>query len=494
MSVDNLVVDVNKIKVKALNGSIWAIAEKFSLQIVQFIVGIVLARLLGPKEYGTIAIATIFTGISAAITDGGFEKTLIQKKDIESIQISTIFYINVMLGVIITSTLFALAPVIADYFKQENLAPVLRLVSFGVVLNACGQTQRALLIKELHFKKISYTQIISSLIGGVSGVILAYNNFGVWALVYSTLISQIIVTLSFWINSDWYPNFSFSYSSIKSVLPYGINILFSSILFFFIQQFNNFIIGKKYSETNLGLYNRGSRLPELTISIIESVILKMAFPVFAKLQDNLPELIKMLEKNIRLIAFIVFPMLIFLLANARDITILLFTTKWIGSVEFLELFCILRLIHPLIPIYRELILAKGNAKLLFRILVFTSFFEIVLVLLLSKYGITYIILASFVSIMVQYLIYTRMLSKMISVPVITQVKWLVPYILVAACMGLSLKATDIFLNIGVLKCNIFISLVIKFLIAASVYFLIGILLKIKEFFILKKLYLHLRNK
>ena len=161
--------DKENLKSKAISGSIWSLVETFSVQIVQFIVGVVLARILEPKDYGLIALTGIFTSISAAITDGGFEKTLIQKKDISPIQISTIFYINVMLGAFMTLLLIVIAPFISTFFKAPALTPILQVISFGILLTSLAQTQQTLILKELQFKKISYIRIATSLIGGVTG-------------------------------------------------------------------------------------------------------------------------------------------------------------------------------------------------------------------------------------------------------------------------------------------------------------------------------------
>jgi teichuronic acid exporter len=223
--------DIQVLKSKAISGSIWSLIETFSVQIVQFVVGIILARLLEPKDYGLIALTGIFTSISSAITDGGFEKTLIQKKDLLPVQISTVFYINALMGAFMTALLILTAPFITDFFSAPGLTPVLYIISLGIFLNSLVQTQQTLLLKELHFKKISYIKIATSIIGGVTGLILAYKGFGVWALVYSSLVPQIFRVFFFWIGSSWYPQIKFSYSSVKTLIPYGLNILGSSIFF-----------------------------------------------------------------------------------------------------------------------------------------------------------------------------------------------------------------------------------------------------------------------
>jgi teichuronic acid exporter len=423
------------LKSKAITGSIWSLIETFSVQIVQFVVGVVLARLLEPKDFGLIALTGIFTSISAAITDGGFEKTLIQKKDLLPIQVSTVFYINVMLGAFMTLLLIVLAPFIADFFNAPALTAILQVISLGILLTSLAQTQQTLILKDLHFKKISHVKIATSIIGGITGVVLAYKGFGVWALVYSSLIPQIFRVIFYWVRSSWYPQLHFSFASVKTLIPYGLNILGSSIFFFMIQQFNVFIVGKYYSKAELGLFNRGNRFPDLIVSIIQSVVLKMTLPLFAKLQDHPVELLDTVKKTNKAVAFISFPLLVLLLIKADDITILLFTEKWRGSIIFLQLFCVVKLLEPFISIHRELILAQGLSKLLFKLFIILSILEICLIMFVIRYGIIYLVLATFISRVGQYLTYTIINSKRLGNLWINELKWYTPYIIITAIMS-----------------------------------------------------------
>lgn len=428
--------DKEDLKSKAIKGSVWSLIETFSLQIVQFTVGVVLARILEPKDFGLIALTGIFTSISAAITDGGFEKTIIQKKNLSPIQISTIFYINILLGALMTILLILLSPYISAFFNAPELTPILQVVSLSIFLTSLSQTQQTLLLKELNFKKISQIQIITSIIGGITGLAMALTGFGVWALVYSALVPQIIKVIFFWIKSSWYPIFKFSYSSIKTLVPYGLNILVSSIFFFMIQQFNVFIVGRFYSKTELGLFNRGNRFPELVIGILQNVVLKMTLPIFAKIQDDTSHLLEVVKKTNKIVAFVSLPLLMLLFIKAEDITIFLFTEKWRGSIIFLQLFCIVRIFEPFITIHRELLLSQGLSALLLKIFTITSLFEISLILWLIHYGILYLVLATFISRVITYLTYTIINSKRLGIQWTQELGWFPPYILLTAGMGL----------------------------------------------------------
>lgn len=436
-------VNLQEIKEKAIKGSLWSILEKFSLQIIQFVVSVILARLLEPKDYGLIAITLIFTSISAAITDGGFEKTIIQKRNLTPIQINTIFYISVGLGIILSSLVFFSASVISEFFKEAELIHILKFVSLGIFLNALGQIQSTLLRKDLNFKKLSSIQVFSSFASGISGIWMAYMGYGIWSLVFSMLLSQLITTSCYWVNSKWYPKLMFSFYSIKSVMPFGLNVLFSSILFFFAQQFNSLVVGKFHSKADLGLFNRGSKFPELATGVIEAVILKMSFPLFSKLQDDENELQKLLEKTVKLIAFVSFPILTLLFLVANEITIILFTTKWLGSVIFLKCFCFIKVLNPFVAVYREIILAKGHATLLTKILVFTTIVEVGLILSLIQFGLLFVVVGSLISVIIQFVTYAYILSIKLDVKWQNNIKWILPYFLISIFTALIILASEV---------------------------------------------------
>ena len=353
--------NISELKDKAISSSKWSIIEKISLQIAQFIIGIILARLLGPKAFGLIALTFIFISISGAIMDGGFERTFIQNQNLTSLQINTVFYINLLLGILMALILCLAAPSLSVFFNAPELTSILQVLSIGLPIDALGQTQRTLLMKELNFKKFSIARILSVCLGGIVGIIFALAGFEVWSMVFYSLTSTLVSTLIYWYRSTWYPKLIFSLPSIYKLVPFGLNVLASSILFSLLQQFNVFIIGKYYSKIDLGLFTRGKKFPEMISSIVEGVVLKVSFPLFAKLQDDNERLKKVLRMSNRIIAFIIFPLLAFLFINANEITVFLLTEKWIGAVIFLKLFCLVNLFDPFVTIQRELLLAKGKA-------------------------------------------------------------------------------------------------------------------------------------
>lgn len=468
------------LKSKAIKGSLWSLMETFSMQVVQFFVSIVLARILDPRDYGLIAITGIFTAISAAITDGGFEKTIIRQKDITETQVSTVFYINLGLGIFMTLTMMLFAPLIAKFFKDDALIPLLRVVSISITLTALGQIQQILLMKELQFKKISFARITASWVSGISGVTFALNGFGVWSLVFSSLSYQVVILMFYWIRSSWYPKLLFSYSSVRPVIPYGLNVLFSSIFYFVIQQFNNFVVGRSYSKEQLGLFNRGNRFPELISSVIQKVVLRMSMPVFSKLQDDPAQLTNAVTKSSKIIAFISFPLLFFIMIKAEDITIFLFTAKWSGSIIFMHFFCIIKLFEPFIAIQRELILAKGNSKLLLRIFIFTSLFEILLTLFLIRFGILYVVFSTIIARIVQFITYTKFNPANNGWRSLADYRWAGPYFLMTCAMALTVLGIEAAIHFAHVNLPLVVKLVVEFGMGGLVYLLLAYKIRVDE--------------
>jgi teichuronic acid exporter len=472
--------DTENLRGQALSGSIWSITETFITQIIQFAIGVILARLLGPKEYGLIALTGIFTAISAAITDAGFEKTLIQRRTLNESQISTIFYINVFIGAIVTSVIFISAPAISRFFNEPELTAVLRVVSFGILITSLGQTQQALLIKDLKLKIISLARIISSIVSGVIGLVLAYKGFGVWALVFSGLGYQVMFVSFFWLKSGWHPKLVFSINAVKPLIPNGLNILGSSIFFFTNQQFNNFVIGKYFNKTELGLFTRGVRFPELVINTIQNVVMKMSLPLFSKLQDQQQRLADTVSKVNRLITFICFPILTLLLIKAEDITIFLFTEKWRGSIIFLQLFCLIKLFEPYISVQRELLLSKGKARLLLKIFFFTSILEMVLIVLAARLGIAYIALSMFISRLFQYIIYYFIFSRDNKISLSGKIRESVPYYLITLLMAAVVIIMDFILTNTGVNLSLFFRISSELIIGILSYSILSYIFKIEE--------------
>lgn len=478
--------DFQDLKSKAVTASLWAILEKFSLQIVQFVVSIVLARLLEPKDYGLIALTGIFTSLSAAIIDGGFEKTLIRAKTLDPVQIDSVFYVNLFLGLLLMGVLWTSAGAIGVFFHEPGLPPVLRIVSITLPLSGFTCTQRVLLMKELRFKKISLAQMASSTAGGIVGIVMALKGAGVWALVGSLLTAQVVTVVIFWARSEWYPRLRFSYSSIKDMLPYGTNVMFVSLLFFLMLQFNTFIVGKMYNNTELGYFNRGGRFPDLLVSLVQSIVLKLAFPLFAKVRDEKEQLAEVLRRTTQLVAFICFPLLALLFVNAFDLTLVLLSAKWTPSVIFLELFCFITLLEPFVVIYRELILAKGHARLTMRIFLLTSAGEIALVLFLARFGIMYVVIASIISKTVQYIVYLNSSSRVSGIPWKHDLRWIAPYFAIAVVMGVLVMGLGLLLEKTSLP--IIANLIIKLVTGALIYALLAWIFRLREVEMLRNLY------
>lgn len=472
------------LKAKAINASVWGGIEKFSFLISQFIISIILARILDPSDFGIIALTTIFITISGAVTDAGFESALIQRKDITKIQINTAFYLNVFLGCFMSLILILTAPYIASYFNNDRLIPILRVLSLLLPLEALGQTQRTLLMKELNLKKLSISQIISSVVGGAIGIALAYRGFGAWALVYSTILTLLIRVVILWIRSSWYPQLVFSFSSVSHLASFGFNVLVTSILYFFMLQFNSIVVGKYYNDKSLGFFNRGMKFPDIINNIIQGVVLKVALPLFAKLQDDESRLEYTLKRTNSIVAFIAFPSLLFLFLNAKEIIIVLLTSKWLPAVVYLKIFCIIKLFEPFITIQRELLLAKGKSRLCLYVFLGTSLLEVIPILGYAKYGISNILYIVLINRFIQFVVYLALNAKGFNNQMMGYLKIFFSFLVISVFVFAGVELFNYFM-FNVLNGNVFLKLLLDFILGALLYSLLYFKMKGEDVIIIR---------
>jgi teichuronic acid exporter len=460
-----------------LNSSVWVIFEKIILQLVQLIVGLILARKLGPEAFGMIALTTIFITIASAIADGGFEKTIIQSLNIDNTQLSTFFFINLLISFLLATLVYLLSPFLARYLNEPNFEYVLTFLTSTIVINSLTIVHRALLLKAMNFKILSKIQIVNSLTIGISGVVLAHLNYGVWSLVWSTILGAIVNCFSYWSFSKWKPKIICSFKSIQALLPFSFNTLGGSILFFLSQQISNIIIGKNFGSQTLGLYNRGMKFPELVFGVIQNTINRLTLPVFSKIQYDISKSQSLERKATDLVAVFTIPISLFMYINADNIILIFLNREWIGSVVFLKIFSIVKVFENISFIKREILLALGKSKILLRILVTSSVLEIFTILIFLKSGAIVISIIILTSKIIQTYFYNLILNKLL---LVNSIMWdqlrLYLALSILICIILLIKY-----SFGIIELNPVLSLLISFILIPIVLLTILKILKIKNF-------------
>lgn len=337
---------MNSIRKQVFSGLFWTYLERIAAQIVSLIVSIILARILGPEEYGIISIVTIFVTLSNVFIVNGFGTALIQKKDADSLDFSTVFYSNCIFTLIIYILLFILAPYIQTFYEYENLSLVIRVLSVSVLITAVSSVQQAYITRQMQFKKFFFSTIIGTVISGVVGVWLAYIGVGVWALVAQLLTNRIIDTTILSFTSGWHLTKEFSFDRLKLLVGYSWKIVASSFLIALYDNIRDLIVGKKYSVADLAYYNKGRQFPVVISDNINTSISKVLFPTLSKFQDDNNKIKNMTRRAISISSYVLFPILLGLAAIGRNFITILLTKKWIAVVPFLQVMCIVYMLQP----------------------------------------------------------------------------------------------------------------------------------------------------
>lgn len=357
----------NNLKTDTLKGVKWSALEKFSLQGIQFIIGLILARLLTPTDFGTVGMLAIFISISQTFVDGGFSNALIRKIDRTETDYSTAFYFNIIVGLVCYGILFLLSPYIAKFFNTPILSELLKVLSISIFINSLTVVQIAKLSVEINFKAQALATLISVILSGSIGIALAYKGYGVWALAWQTVLNTLFKSIILWYQSKWKPIIAFSMNSFKNLFSYGSKLLTSNLIGTVYEHMTTIAIGKFYTAKDLGFYSRGQQFAHLPSTAITDVLGRVTFPILAKLQNEDDKLIQVYRKYIQTTSMIIFFLLTLLAAIAKPLIIFLLTEKWSDAILFLQIFCFAFMFEHISKLNLNLLQVKGRSDLYLRL-------------------------------------------------------------------------------------------------------------------------------
>lgn len=350
-------------KTKAVNGMLWTFLEKMSLQVCQFVIGIVLARLLMPEDYGVIGMLAIFMAIAQSLLDSGFNRALIQKKDRTNVDYSTIFYFNLVISVLLYFVFWITAPFIASFYETPILCEVTRYVSFSIILNALSLVQTAKLTIELNFRLQTIASVTSVVLSGVLGVVMAYSGYGVWALVAQSLCAAMIRTLILWLFSHWKPLLVFSTDSFKRLFSFGSKLLIGDFIHTIYTNLYTLVIGKAFNPADVGYYNRANGYAALPFTVFSQVVNKVMFPILSEKQNDNIALLNAYNKLFKVPMFFYVPLMFIISALSKPLICLMIGEKWNGCVPLLQILCIGFVFSPMSAINLNLLYVKGRSDI-----------------------------------------------------------------------------------------------------------------------------------
>lgn len=350
---------------KAVKGTVWVTIDKFSYMGLQFLVNLVLTRMLVPGDFGVVGLLSIFTAVSQTLIDGGFGNALIQKKTPTQTDYSTIFYWNLAVSVVLYAILFFSAPLIARFFDIGELVGVTRAVGITLILNALTTIQINRLRKHLEFKTLTIVNVVSYALAGGFSIWLASIGWGVYSIVALAVLLGLFSLIILAVVTRWHPSLCFSMQSFKSLFGYGGYMLGANLLQVICINFQNIVIGRKFSARQLGLYSQANKLDQITSNTIPQILVQVMFPVYSSVQDDREKLLRLLSMNMRVIAFMIFPVMALLIILGYDIITFLYGDKWVEAVPYFQILCAGGFFGCLLNINFYAVAAMGKSKALF---------------------------------------------------------------------------------------------------------------------------------
>lgn len=384
-------------KIHIITSLLWKFIERIGTQGIQFIVMIILARFLLPEDFGLIVVVTIFISIATVITQSGFNTALIQAKKIDKIDLSSVFYLNLFIATILYTILFFLSPFIATFFEQPQLKSILRILSIVLLFDALNSIQHTIIARSMQFKKLFVSSLSGVIISGSIGITMAYSNLGVWSLVMQQLLFHLTITVTLWYTVKWRPQLSFSMKRLGRLFSFGWKLLLSSLIDTIYSNIKSLIIGKQFSTSTLGFYNRGEQFPSVLVNNINGSILSVMFPALSKQQDNVKRMKAMMRRTIVTSSFIVFPMMIGLAVIAEPLVNVLLTEKWLPAVPFIQIFCAIYALWPIHTVNLQAINALGLSDVYLKLEIIKKLLGILILIISIPYGVYAIAIGSIVS-------------------------------------------------------------------------------------------------
>lgn len=454
----------NDIKSKTISNMIWRYAERCGAQGISFIVSIVLARLLSPNEYGVVAIVTVFLNIFQVFIDGGLGSALVQKKDADDLDFSTIFFFNIFMCGIVYVGVFFSAPLLARYYNNDILTDVIRVLGITVLISGVKNIQHAYVSKKMIFKKFFYSTLLGTIAAGIAGIILAYRGWGVWALVAQHIMNTLMDTIVLWVTVKWRPKLLFSFERLKTLVSFGWKILASNLLNTIYNNIRQLIIGKVYSEADLAFYNRGKQFPAFVTNNINSSINSVLLPVMAQAQDDDKRVKMMARRSIMTSSFFLWPLMFGLMATGKNLFSLLLTDKWLPALPYLYIFCFVDGIYPIHSANLNAIKAKGRSDVFLKLEIIKKIVGILVILVTMKISVMAIAWGS-----VFYAIFASIVNafpnkKLLNYSYLEQVSDILPSIILSIVMAVIVHFLPIPSFVPLV-----VALIIQVLVGAAVY-------------------------
>lgn len=427
---------------KVKNGVIWTFLERISTKAVQFILQLILARLLVPEDYGLCAILLAFINIATILINSGLPTALIQKEGVKSIDFSSVFYISFTLSCFFYLILFFSAPRIALFFNDSRLDSLIKVISITLIIGSYNSVQMTVMSKQLAFRKLFYANIIAIIISASISIIMAYNNYGVWSIVYQYIINRIAVTILLSIQIKWYPKLEFSFQRIKVLFSFGWKCMTSSLLSNVITDIYTATIGKFFTKAELGTYDTGTKIPSTISETFSSSLGSVLFPAFSTIQSDRPKLKSYVKKANIISSFLLFPIMFTAAALAKPIICILLSDKWINAIPFFQLACILYAFYPLHIANIQAINAIGRSDISLKNEITKKAIDILFLFIMIHISLIYVAIGRVATSLIALWINTIPSKKFLNYPTMEQIKDIYKSLLISLILAYFISYID----------------------------------------------------
>ncbi len=422
-------------KKKVTTNILWRLAERFGAQGVSLIVSIILARLLDPDLYGAIALVTVITSILQIFLDGGFSTALVQKKDADDIDFSSVFYFNIVFGVILYLLLFFAAPLIASFYKMPELTPVIRVLGVTVIIFSLKSVQQAYVSRQMIFKKFFFATLGGTIGAAAVGIVLAYLGYGIWALVGQYVFNMTVDTIILWITVKWRPKAKFSWTRLKVLLSYGWKLLVSGLIDTVYNNIRQLIIGKMYTPADLAYYNQGNKYTETLVTNINASLDSVLLPTLSRAQDSVETVKNLTRRAIKVSTYVMMPLMMGIAVCATPLVNLILTAKWLPCVPYMRIFCFCYAFFPLNTANLNAIKAIGRSDLFLKLEIIKKIMGISVLAATMWFGPLVMAYSTIFTTIASQIINSWPNKKLLNYSYLEQLKDMMPQILLSIVMG-----------------------------------------------------------
>ena len=420
---------------KTLKGMIWSFAENFSLQGIQFIIGILLARVLSPSDYGMVGMLAIFTAVSQTLINSGFSTALVRKNNRTQTDLSTTFYFNIVVGFVLYFVLFFSGQLIADFYNTPLLSDLIKVTAISLILNSLCIVQQALFTIKMDFKTQAKISVIGALVTGAGGIAMAYSGYGVWSIVWPGVFGGAVRCILLWVWGKWRPTWEYSWKSFKELFGFGSKLLASGLIDTIYNNIYPIIIGKKFSAADLGQYTRADGYANLPATTVTGVLGRVTFPLLCQIQDDDARLQSTYRQLIKLSAYVVFPIMVGLAALAKPLIIFMITAKWAECVPYLQILCFSLMWYPIHALNLNLLQVKGRSDLFLRLEIIKKILGVSVLVIAIPFGIIWMCIGRIFTSVICLTINTYYTGKLINVGFFKQMGDLLPILILSLSMG-----------------------------------------------------------